>query len=245
MIFYCLKFETPPTWRSPYLYPPGTGWPSYTPSHWVPFSSPPTTRRATVEAFEPASTRGSIRSYLHGRLYSVAVTMEHVCWMFIDMEKRSILSWSLGINIRCCGNVCQFRSNALVSTNTIRCRGNAPSEPLSSSGRLLRCFFDCTLPAFRRHVTVFYIHYISVGICATAFMWSLSILTRTVPTSKIIVYCEILPYSLVELHWCSGGMYCLKTQAVPSSKTVINFYQTSKRNITEDINLIAAGNLTN
>jgi hypothetical protein len=33
--FYCLRFETPPTWRakSPYLYPPGTGWPSYTPRH--------------------------------------------------------------------------------------------------------------------------------------------------------------------------------------------------------------------
>jgi hypothetical protein len=32
-IFYCLKFETPPTWRarSPYLYSSGTGWPSYTP----------------------------------------------------------------------------------------------------------------------------------------------------------------------------------------------------------------------
>jgi hypothetical protein len=42
-IFYCLRFETPSTWRarSPYLYPPGTGWPSYTPRHWVPFSSPP------------------------------------------------------------------------------------------------------------------------------------------------------------------------------------------------------------
>jgi hypothetical protein len=27
--FYCLRFETPPIWsvRSPYLYPPGTGWP--------------------------------------------------------------------------------------------------------------------------------------------------------------------------------------------------------------------------
>jgi hypothetical protein len=50
------KFETPPTCRarSPYLYPPGTGWPRYTPRHWVPFSSPPTTRR--VEVFESAST---------------------------------------------------------------------------------------------------------------------------------------------------------------------------------------------
>jgi hypothetical protein len=53
-IFYCLRFETLPTWRtrSPYLYPPRTGW------HWVPFSSPRRTRKATVEVLEPASTRG-------------------------------------------------------------------------------------------------------------------------------------------------------------------------------------------
>jgi hypothetical protein len=58
-IFYYLRVETPPTWRAryQYLYPPGTGWPSYTPRHWVPFSSPPTTRRDTVEVFEPSSTR--------------------------------------------------------------------------------------------------------------------------------------------------------------------------------------------
>jgi hypothetical protein len=41
----------------PYLYPPGTGWLDYTPRHWVSFSSPPTTRRATVEVFDPASIR--------------------------------------------------------------------------------------------------------------------------------------------------------------------------------------------
>jgi hypothetical protein len=35
--------------RSPYLYPPGTGWPSYNPGQWVPFLSPLTTRRAAVE----------------------------------------------------------------------------------------------------------------------------------------------------------------------------------------------------
>jgi hypothetical protein len=37
IIFYSLRFETPPTWRerSQYLYPPGTGWSSYTPRHWV------------------------------------------------------------------------------------------------------------------------------------------------------------------------------------------------------------------
>jgi hypothetical protein len=37
--FYCLRFETPPTWRarSPYLYSSGTGWPTCTQRHWVPF----------------------------------------------------------------------------------------------------------------------------------------------------------------------------------------------------------------
>jgi hypothetical protein len=59
--FYSLKFETFPTWRarSPYLYPPGVGWPIYSPRHWVSFSSPRMTRRATVEVrvFDPTSTR--------------------------------------------------------------------------------------------------------------------------------------------------------------------------------------------
>jgi hypothetical protein len=41
----------PPTWRtrSLYLYPPGTGWPSYTTRHRVPFSLLSMTHRATVE----------------------------------------------------------------------------------------------------------------------------------------------------------------------------------------------------
>jgi hypothetical protein len=42
-----------PTWRAraPYKYPPGKGWYTYTPGHWVPFTSPLTTRRATVGVF--------------------------------------------------------------------------------------------------------------------------------------------------------------------------------------------------
>jgi hypothetical protein len=78
-IFYCLRFETPPIWRarSPYLYPPGRGWPSYAPRHWVPFSSPPTTLRDTVELFHPASTRNSDcnASCLEGTSNSSARTM--------------------------------------------------------------------------------------------------------------------------------------------------------------------------
>jgi hypothetical protein len=37
--------------RFKYLYLQGTGWPSYTPGHWAPFTSPLTTHRATVEIF--------------------------------------------------------------------------------------------------------------------------------------------------------------------------------------------------
>jgi hypothetical protein len=60
MTFYCLRFKTPPTWRarSLYLYPLGTGWPSYSSRHCAPFSLPHTTCRATVEVFDPASTWG-------------------------------------------------------------------------------------------------------------------------------------------------------------------------------------------
>jgi hypothetical protein len=38
-IFYCLRFETLPVWRarSPYLYPPGIGWPTYVPGTGFPF----------------------------------------------------------------------------------------------------------------------------------------------------------------------------------------------------------------
>jgi hypothetical protein len=62
-ILYCLRFGTLPTRRarSPYLYPPGTGWPSYNPRHWVPFSSPYTTRRSIMEVFKPTSTQTSQR----------------------------------------------------------------------------------------------------------------------------------------------------------------------------------------
>jgi hypothetical protein len=57
-IFYCFRFQNPQNWRarSPYLHPPGTGWPSYNPKNGVPFLSPHMTRRAMVEVFEPAST---------------------------------------------------------------------------------------------------------------------------------------------------------------------------------------------
>jgi hypothetical protein len=59
-MYYCLRFETAPTWksRSTHLYPPppGTWWVIYTPRHWVLFLSPPATRRE-VEVFETASIR--------------------------------------------------------------------------------------------------------------------------------------------------------------------------------------------
>jgi hypothetical protein len=53
--FYCLRFKSTPTWRvrSPYLYPPGTGWPRYIPRHWVPFLSSLTTHSVMIEVFDP------------------------------------------------------------------------------------------------------------------------------------------------------------------------------------------------
>jgi hypothetical protein len=69
--YFTLLSETPPTWRAkfPYLYPPGTAWPSYTPGHWVPFTSslldsPLTTRRDTVEVFWP-NLEGHVPVYIY------------------------------------------------------------------------------------------------------------------------------------------------------------------------------------
>jgi hypothetical protein len=66
----CLRFETPPTWRAtaPYLYSPGTVCSSHTSRHWVPFSSPPTTCRATVKIFDPTSTQDYNPSDSHSYL---------------------------------------------------------------------------------------------------------------------------------------------------------------------------------
>jgi hypothetical protein len=82
-IFYCLRFETPSTWRarSRYLYPAGRC-PSYASRHLIPFSSPPTTRRATMEVFEPASTRGpqSQSYFTTGGLPSISSSWHQASW---------------------------------------------------------------------------------------------------------------------------------------------------------------------
>jgi hypothetical protein len=59
----------------------------------LPFSSVPTTRRATVGVFSPASTRGWLHSDLNGLLYSVSVSKQ----MFFDHSypwKR--VPWGVG-----------------------------------------------------------------------------------------------------------------------------------------------------
>jgi hypothetical protein len=49
--FYCLRFETPPTWRA------RNREAGYIPRQCVPFPPPRTTRRAAMEVFDPSSTR--------------------------------------------------------------------------------------------------------------------------------------------------------------------------------------------
>jgi hypothetical protein len=50
-IFYCLIWDSPQLGGRGSQIPPGTRWPSYTTCHLVPFPSPPTTRRASVDVF--------------------------------------------------------------------------------------------------------------------------------------------------------------------------------------------------
>jgi hypothetical protein len=92
-IFYGLRSHTPPSWRarSPYLYPPGTGWPSYIPRHWVPFSSPPATRRDTGEVFETASTWDAPTTYPQSCSLATALVLSPVytlvAWQWVYMSQ--------------------------------------------------------------------------------------------------------------------------------------------------------------
>jgi hypothetical protein len=81
----------PQTWRArfPSLYPPGTGWPSYAPRRWVPFSSPPTTRWATVEVFDHASTREFAACLRQPWIYT-AFALASVPWL--DEHRSGILA---------------------------------------------------------------------------------------------------------------------------------------------------------
>jgi hypothetical protein len=63
-VFYCVRFETPPTWRSrsPYFYYPKNRVAQLYPEASGSLSPPPMTHRATVEVFETASTWVTLNS---------------------------------------------------------------------------------------------------------------------------------------------------------------------------------------
>jgi hypothetical protein len=89
---FTVRFETPLIWRarSPYLYPPGTGWSSFTPRHFVPFSLSATTRRATVEVLKPASTR-------HIILFHMILTIfREFSYEALRTVQRRMVGWWMG-----------------------------------------------------------------------------------------------------------------------------------------------------
>jgi hypothetical protein len=88
--------EAPPTWRarSPYLYPPGTGWSGYTPRHWVTCSSPRTTRRATVEVFR-VTVRIRFRVTLRLEIYRQSVRPSFYSFRTVRIEDTDSNSSSI------------------------------------------------------------------------------------------------------------------------------------------------------
>jgi hypothetical protein len=102
--YLTVSSETPPTWRArfPYLCPPGTGWPSYTPGHCVPFLSPLTTRR---------DYGGSILTRLHtGGRYSCVQR----CFYLHDATRLGLLKSSLYLFV-CWGDMTTYRPYLSVS----------------------------------------------------------------------------------------------------------------------------------
>jgi hypothetical protein len=97
----------------------------------LPFSSPPTTRRVTVEVFDPASTRVNLsKARINSLLYLPRVRdRSHY------VEQLVVLCYPVG----CHGNL--VFSNLLPGSDSfvvIRRKGNVISDPLLSSGCLFR-----------------------------------------------------------------------------------------------------------
>jgi hypothetical protein len=102
--YSCLRFKVPITWRarSPCLFSPGTWWPGYTPKHWVPFSSPPTTRRATVEVFDTENVSSIMTCSLVPRETTCpqSCTPSNGCCI-IACSRSCYLAMGLHVTIRC------------------------------------------------------------------------------------------------------------------------------------------------
>jgi hypothetical protein len=137
IIFYCVRLETPRTWRtrSLYLYPPGTGWPGYNPRDGVPFSSPPTTRRATVEVFDPACTRAPEQYYPAGGCYAMFPVRYEVTNILLSADEisasKDVSSWQRpAANY---GSVL-LRASHIKANPSSRRRGRPISKRLSGLG---------------------------------------------------------------------------------------------------------------
>jgi hypothetical protein len=121
------------------VYPPGIGWPGYNLRHWVPLSSPPTTRRATVQIFGPASTQDSkprLSSSLHTSYSKYLAMAQHffnycayICCLgevfavpFPSNERIFYLNYSGSQSP--CHNIfsCLFSSNTLESIGVGSCK---------------------------------------------------------------------------------------------------------------------------
>jgi hypothetical protein len=88
------QIQDSPTWRtrSPYLQPPGIGWPCNIPRHWIPFSSPPTSRRATVIRTRLNTGDSAVKVKV---MLRPTVDAVWVCQAFVMTDGQSAsLSWN-------------------------------------------------------------------------------------------------------------------------------------------------------
>jgi hypothetical protein len=145
---------------------PWDSWPHFTLSDLrLPFSSPPTTRRATVEVFDPASTRHLLLCSLSSLLHFWTL---YLCWS--DCLQDTFLK----------GSVSRFHGNSLpIYALSRECVYNCHPDndaftALTVAESLLssRCiatdasvvFSDCALPAFRPRVTIYSL--LSAHVCS-------------------------------------------------------------------------------
>jgi hypothetical protein len=121
----------------------------------LPFLSPSTTRRATVEVLDPVSTRDWMRSFLNGPLYSVGSLLPGILLVSYVVlieytPSNSLLSpvvLSVVTGILCSATCYLVATCSLLFVITDTSVYLAVAHQRTSGS-------DSTVPAFRRHVTI-------------------------------------------------------------------------------------------
>jgi hypothetical protein len=140
------------------VYPPGTGWPSYTPRHWVPFQSHPTTRRATVTCSLPRKRIYSVVASQRLLLLVPFLIFSSAISQYLSSPHKSNDNYEQDLQLlqdyftveMGCENVLSCRISTTIRMNRLHLPSEIKSKPSKQPANLRRQSKLSLLPALIR-----------------------------------------------------------------------------------------------